>query len=325
MKILDTDRAGLTAYLRLPTEHRQRIRHSNFIGILSRHDDHAFDLVFCVADTVIDGCQEPGLIAREVCCRSGVSRAPRRCVRSRPVAARQAVSARGSLQTSARKVPITVRLTPEQEAAYALGYGLSRAGLKPEVQAEYDRLLAEGRAGRSGQAVEFRFSFLSMGEPFTILASSGQVGYEVRTVADVAEHLSVRAVGGAAVAAVVRDPRTSGFRVLANGEEVALVRARGRFRRRYLIAGAGEQLNVTGHVYRGRYELRAGDANGLTRVQVLRKEVVRLLSTRTNVRAVIASGEGHLRCLAIVLGIEYLAEDRRQTFNELGLRRIWFW
>jgi len=49
-------------------------------------------------------------------------------------------------------VPITVRLTPEQEAAYALGYGLSRADLKPEVQAEYDRLLAERRAGRPGQA-----------------------------------------------------------------------------------------------------------------------------------------------------------------------------
>lgn len=31
MKILDTDRAGLTAYLRFPTEHHQRIRHSNFI------------------------------------------------------------------------------------------------------------------------------------------------------------------------------------------------------------------------------------------------------------------------------------------------------
>ena len=49
-------------------------------------------------------------------------------------------------------MPITVRLTPEQEAAYALDYGLSRADLKPEVQAEYDRLLAERRAGRPGQA-----------------------------------------------------------------------------------------------------------------------------------------------------------------------------
>ncbi|MGK4277498.1 transposase, partial [Escherichia coli] len=31
MKILDTDRAGLTAYLRFPAEHHARIRHSNFI------------------------------------------------------------------------------------------------------------------------------------------------------------------------------------------------------------------------------------------------------------------------------------------------------
>ena len=31
MKLLDTDRAGLTAYLRFPAEHHHRIRHSNFI------------------------------------------------------------------------------------------------------------------------------------------------------------------------------------------------------------------------------------------------------------------------------------------------------
>jgi hypothetical protein len=51
---------------------------------------------------------------------------------------------------SARKVPIAVRLTPEQEAAYSLDYGVAKTDLKPEVQAEYDRLLAERRA--SGQA-----------------------------------------------------------------------------------------------------------------------------------------------------------------------------
>jgi len=31
MKILLTDRQGLTAYLRFPAEHHHRIRHSNFI------------------------------------------------------------------------------------------------------------------------------------------------------------------------------------------------------------------------------------------------------------------------------------------------------
>ena len=155
-------------------------------------------------------------------------------------------------------MPITVRLTPEQEAAYALSYGLSRADLKPEVKAEYDRLLAERRAGRAARVGEFRFSFLSVGEPFTIVASSGRAGYEVRTVADVAEHLSVRAVGGTEAVAVVRDALTSGFRVLANGEKGALVRTSGLFRRRYLIEGAGEPVSVTGNVYRGRYELRAG-------------------------------------------------------------------
>jgi hypothetical protein len=43
----------------------------------------------------------------------------------------------------------SMNLTPEQEATYALDYGVSRDGLKPEVQAEYDRQL---EARRSRQA-----------------------------------------------------------------------------------------------------------------------------------------------------------------------------
>lgn len=34
-----------------------------------------------------------------------------------------------------------MKMTPEQEASYALNYGISRKGLKPEAQVEYDRLL----------------------------------------------------------------------------------------------------------------------------------------------------------------------------------------
>jgi hypothetical protein len=34
-----------------------------------------------------------------------------------------------------------MRLTPEQEAAYALNYDLARDSLKPDVQVEYDRQL----------------------------------------------------------------------------------------------------------------------------------------------------------------------------------------
>jgi len=39
-------------------------------------------------------------------------------------------------------VLITVGLTPEQEAAYALSYGVDKADLSPQAQTEYDRLLA---------------------------------------------------------------------------------------------------------------------------------------------------------------------------------------
>jgi hypothetical protein len=37
------------------------------------------------------------------------------------------------------------RMTPVDEARYALIWGTERSDLKPEVQAEYDRLVAEGR------------------------------------------------------------------------------------------------------------------------------------------------------------------------------------
>jgi hypothetical protein len=38
------------------------------------------------------------------------------------------------------------KMTPEQEASYALSYGVSREGLKPNVQAEYDRQLEARRS-----------------------------------------------------------------------------------------------------------------------------------------------------------------------------------
>jgi hypothetical protein len=41
-----------------------------------------------------------------------------------------------------------MKMTPEQEASYALSYGVSRKGLKPEAQVEYDRQL-ELRRGRA--------------------------------------------------------------------------------------------------------------------------------------------------------------------------------
>jgi hypothetical protein len=36
------------------------------------------------------------------------------------------------------------KMTAVQEARYALSFGVSRSDLKPEVRAEYDRLVAEG-------------------------------------------------------------------------------------------------------------------------------------------------------------------------------------
>jgi hypothetical protein len=39
------------------------------------------------------------------------------------------------------------KMTPEQEAAYALNFGVSRSDLRPQAQAEYDRLLQERQEG----------------------------------------------------------------------------------------------------------------------------------------------------------------------------------
>jgi hypothetical protein len=39
---------------------------------------------------------------------------------------------------------MAMALTPQQEAAYALDYGVDRSKLRPEIQAEYDRLVGEG-------------------------------------------------------------------------------------------------------------------------------------------------------------------------------------
>ena len=46
-----------------------------------------------------------------------------------------------------------MRWTAEQEASYALDYRLSRDDLRPEVRAEYDRLLAERIAAAAKQGV----------------------------------------------------------------------------------------------------------------------------------------------------------------------------
>lgn len=39
-------------------------------------------------------------------------------------------------------------MTPEQEAAYALNFGVSRSDLRPGAQAAYDRLVAERQQAR---------------------------------------------------------------------------------------------------------------------------------------------------------------------------------
>jgi hypothetical protein len=55
-----------------------------------------------------------------------------------------------------------MKMTPEQEAAYALDWNVSRDGLKPAVQAEYDRQL-EIRRSRQGGHTEPDATFPALG------------------------------------------------------------------------------------------------------------------------------------------------------------------
>src|SRR5260370_264189 len=43
---------------------------------------------------------------------------------------------------------MTMAMTPREEAAYALDFGVSRSDLSPEAQAEYDRLAGERQEAR---------------------------------------------------------------------------------------------------------------------------------------------------------------------------------
>jgi hypothetical protein len=90
-----------------------------------------------------------------------------------------------------------------------------------------------------------------MADPFVITDSRGQTRYEVKSVPDMVERLSLRAAGGGELAAIVRDGMSGGFQVLIAGDHVALVRARGLIRKQYLVDVPGGGLSVLGNVDQG--------------------------------------------------------------------------
>lgn len=160
-----------------------------------------------------------------------------------------------------------------------------------------------------------------MGDPLTIVDSAGQPCYNVRTVPDVAERLSLRAAGGSELAAIVRDAASGGFQIIVAGERVALVRSRGLIRKQYLIDTPCDDISVHGDVHRGMYALSTGTGlESAPQVQVRRETA----GGRGFSLLVIVPDDDPLRLLAMVLGIEYLAEDRRVGVGELqtGIRAI---
>lgn len=166
--------------------------------------------------------------------------------------------------------------------------------------------------------MQLAFTIRSISDPFVITDVRGPL-YEVKTVPDTAERLSLRAAGGGELAAVVRDGVSGGFEVLIDGTRAALVRTRGMIRRQYLIDKAGDTLSVLGNVYGGTYSLTPGaDIAGPPQVVVSRSRI----GAGDDLRVTVADGEDPVPLIAVVLGIEYLNDDRRAAIGELAAARV---
>lgn len=158
----------------------------------------------------------------------------------------------------------------------------------------------------------------SMADPFVITDNHRHVLYEVRTVPDVAERLSLRSSSGGELAAIVRDGISGGFQVLIAGEQAALVRARGFIRRQYLIDGPAGRLAVEGNVDEGTYALAAGaGTDEQPRARVWRQP----FRNGSRLRVIAADGDDTVQLFAIVLAVEYLSEDRRTSLDEVKAAR----
>jgi hypothetical protein len=161
-----------------------------------------------------------------------------------------------------------------------------------------------------------------MADPFAITDGRGQARYEVKSVPDMVERLSLRTAGGGELAAIMRDGMSGGFKIVMAREQVALVRDRGLIRRQYLIDVPGGGLTVLNNAYQGTYAIAAGaGVDGLPRAQVWRQAVGNGSRISYDLRVIAADGDDTVQLLAIVLAIEYLSEDRRANLDELKAAR----
>lgn len=168
------------------------------------------------------------------------------------------------------------------------------------------------------QSMQFTCGILTMASAFTITGSQGQECYQVSIVPDIAERLALRAADGSRLAVIVRDPASSGFAVLIAGKRAALVRLRGLLRVQCLVDTPDGSLSVRGDVLRGSYALCAGaDLGADPLVQVLRRGAMPRYGVRYEVGVSVADGEDPAGFISMVLGIEHLCEERRQSVGDL--------
>lgn len=164
------------------------------------------------------------------------------------------------------------------------------------------------------------FTMRYMADPFTITDQSGQAMYEVTTVPDIAERLALRQAGGGPVlVGVARDAGTGGFQVNVGAKRAALVRSRGLIRKQYLIECAEVALSVGGSVPGGSYQVLREAAIGQAASIEVRREAARVgWTSGFRVLISVAEGEDPVLSIGLVLGLEYLCDDRRTAVGELA-------
>lgn len=121
------------------------------------------------------------------------------------------------------------------------------------------------------------------------------------------------------LAAVIRDPGTGGFQVSAGDGRGALVRSRGLIRKQYLIECAGAAFGVGGSVSGGTCWISRSAGNGRAApIEVRRQAVSAGWMSGFQVLVSIPEGEDLALIIGLVLGLEYLCDDRRVAAGEFS-------
>ncbi len=158
-------------------------------------------------------------------------------------------------------------------------------------------------------------------ERFTIDDDTGKPRFEVLRIYGLdGNSLSLRDPGGNELAAIKQRTGPTRFEIIVINQQPITVRHKGWFGKRYCIdIPVGEMSATVGDFSRKNY--------GLLSFGTVRATVSREFIRQLNLTIDLADGEDEVSLIAVVLAIETLRDDRRQTeasipFIRLALRLI---